>query len=179
MSCRNWRRRSGAGPRIVEASGGAKGYRPAGLPNQYVGHAHLLEKRGIKFEEFAVPSGNLTMQQMVARQVDLGTYAGQSFIIGHDKDGLVAIAMIERVDKTARIMPRKERDSMPVFMAATPDFVEKNERTIMAYLQAWREVAADFKDMPEKVSDDIYGSSRPKATACQRMCSARRSAPSR
>ena len=33
----------------------------------------------MKFEEFAVPSGNLTMQQMVARQVDMGTYAGPSF----------------------------------------------------------------------------------------------------
>ena len=42
-----------------------------------------------------MPSGNLTMQQMVARQVDIGTYAGPSFIIGHDKGGLVAIAVIE------------------------------------------------------------------------------------
>jgi hypothetical protein len=44
-----------------------------------------LEKRGLKFEEFAVPSGNLTMHQMVARPVDLGTYAGQSFVTGHDR----------------------------------------------------------------------------------------------
>ena len=51
-----------------------------------------LEKRGLKFEEFGVPSGNLTMQQMVARQVDMGTYAGPSLILGHDKGGLVAIA---------------------------------------------------------------------------------------
>jgi len=36
------------------------------------------------------------MQQMVARQVDLGTYAGQSFVTGHDKGGLVAIAQIEK-----------------------------------------------------------------------------------
>ena len=54
----------------------------------------VLEKHGVKFEELAVPSGNLTMQQMVARQVDMGTYAGPSFAIGHDKGGLVAIAMI-------------------------------------------------------------------------------------
>ena len=67
-----------------------------------------LEKRGLKFEEFAVPSGNLTMQQMVARQVDLGTYAGQSFVTGHDKGGLVAIAQIEKVGKTSRVMARKE-----------------------------------------------------------------------
>src|SRR5207244_9385333 len=60
------------------------------------------------FEEFAVPSGNLTMQQMVARQVDVGTYAGPSFILGHDKGGLVAIALIEHVGRTARIMARKD-----------------------------------------------------------------------
>ena len=51
-----------------------------GMPTYYLLKSGLLEKRGIKFEEFAVPSGNLTMQQMVARQVDLGTYAGPSFI---------------------------------------------------------------------------------------------------
>src|SRR2546430_14723085 len=44
-----------------------------GMPTYYLLKSGLLEKRGIKFEEFAVPSGNLTMQQMVARQVDLGT----------------------------------------------------------------------------------------------------------
>src|SRR6202022_719377 len=77
-----------------------------GMPTYYLLKSGLLEKRGIKFEEFAVPSGNLTMQQMVARQVDLGTYAGQSFIIGHDKGGLVAVAQIEYVGKTAQIVTR-------------------------------------------------------------------------
>ncbi len=55
-----------------------------------------------------MPSGNLTMQQMVARQVDMGTYAGPSFIIGHEKGGLIAIAKIEYVGKTARVIGRKE-----------------------------------------------------------------------
>ena len=79
-----------------------------GMPTYYLLKSGLLEKRGIKFEEFAVPSGNLTMQQMVARQVDMGTYAGPSFIIGHDKGGLVAIAQIEYVGKTAQIVTRKD-----------------------------------------------------------------------
>ena len=78
------------------------------MPTYYLMRSGLLEKRGLKFQEFAVPSGNLTMQQMVARQVDLGTYAGQSFTIGHDKGGLVAIAMIEYVGKTAQIVVRKD-----------------------------------------------------------------------
>ena len=79
-----------------------------GMPTYYLLRSGLLEKHGVKFEEFAVPSGNLTMQQMVARQVDMGTYAGPSFSIGHDKGGLVAIAMIEYVGKTARVLARKD-----------------------------------------------------------------------
>src|SRR5690242_15433678 len=66
-----------------------------GMPTYYLLKSGALEKRGIKFEEFAVASGNITMQQMVARQVDMGTYASQSFIIGHDKGQLIAIAQIE------------------------------------------------------------------------------------
>ena len=62
----------------------------------------------MRSQEFAVPSGNITMQQMVARQVDLGTYAGPSFIIGNVKGGIVAIAVIENVGKTARITTRKD-----------------------------------------------------------------------
>jgi len=214
-----------------------------GMPTYYLLKSGALEKRGIKFEEFAVPSGNLTMQQMVARQVDLGTYAGPSFIIGHDKGGLVGIAVIENVGKTASVMVRKDLnitkigelkglkianqtgssvgnifvdqiapaaglkkgdyqevrmdvnnmvaamaaktvdvmvnvepynaiaeadglaikimnywdvDKMPVFMAATPDFVQKSPDTIVAYLKAWLEVARDFKDNPNKVADSIY-----------------------
>src|SRR5262249_56120900 len=44
----------------------------------------------------------------VARQVDMGTSAAQSFIIGHDKGGLVAIAQIELVGRTAQIVTRKD-----------------------------------------------------------------------
>ena len=47
-------------------------------------------------------------------------------------------------------------DKMPVFMAATPDFVEKNPETVVAYLKAWLDVAKDFKDNPNKVADVIY-----------------------
>jgi len=214
-----------------------------GMPTYYLLKSGALERRGIKFEEFAVASGNLTMQQMVARQVDLGTYASQSFIIGHDKGGLVAIAQIEHVGKTAQVVTRKDLnlskveqlkglkvanqtgssvgnifvdiiapkaglrkgdfqeirmdvnnmvaamaaktvdamvnvepyneiavaegigtsimdfssvDKMPVFMATTPDFVQKNPDTVIAYLKAWQEVARDFKDNPGKVSDVIH-----------------------
>ena len=214
-----------------------------GMPTYYLLKSGLLEKHGVRFEEFAVPSGNLTMQQMVARQVDLGTYAGQSFIIGHDKGGLVIIAQIETVGKTAQIIVRKDLnaskvadlrglkvanqtgssvgnifvdivapaaglkkgdfqevrmdvnnmiatmaaktvdamvnvepyneiavadgigtsimdfssvDKMPVFMAATPDFAQKSAGTVVAYLKAWQDAAAEFKNNPGKVADVIY-----------------------
>jgi ABC-type nitrate/sulfonate/bicarbonate transport system substrate-binding protein len=214
-----------------------------GMPTYYLMKSGYLEKHGLKTEDFAVPSGNLTMQQMVARQVDMGTYAGPSLIIGHDKGGLVAIAQIETVGKTAGLLVRKDLgitkaeqlkgkkianqtgssignifvdqvcpanglpkgsyqevrmnvndmiaamaaktvdaminiepynaiveadglgtrildlekyDKVPVFMAATPDFVEKNPDAIVAYLKAWLDAKRDFKENPKKVSDVIY-----------------------
>jgi ABC-type nitrate/sulfonate/bicarbonate transport system substrate-binding protein len=214
-----------------------------GMPTYYLMKSGYLEKHGLAVQDYAVPSGNITMQQMVARQVDLGTYAGPSFIIGNVKGGLVAIAMIEHVGKTARIVARKDLnitkiedlrgkrianqtgssvgndlvdivlphyglnkgdytevrmdvnnmvaalaaktvdamanvepyniiavadgigndlgdfsqfDPMPVFMAATPDFVEKNPDAVVAYLKAWLDAANDFKNSPQKVNDTIY-----------------------
>ena len=79
-----------------------------GMPTYYLMKSGYLEKRGLKTEDFAVPSGNLTMQQMVARQVDMGTYAGPSFLIGHDKGGLIAIAQIETVGATGAMVVRKD-----------------------------------------------------------------------
>ena len=47
-------------------------------------------------------------------------------------------------------------DRLPVFMAATPDFVQKSPETVVAYLKAWLEVAKDFKNNMAHVSDVIY-----------------------
>lgn len=214
-----------------------------GMPTYYLMKSGLLEKRGIKFEDFAVPSGNLTMQQMVARQVDLGTYAGPSLIIGNARGGMAGILVIENVGKSLRVMARKELgittleglrgkkvanqvgassanifndqiaapaglkkgdfqevrmnvndmvaamlaknvdamvavepynaiaeadgiantivsfydyDKLPVFMAATPDLLEKSPDTVVAYLKTWLDVASDFKQNPDKVADAIY-----------------------
>src|SRR6266478_8549866 len=235
----------GVGPAWAQLTTIRQGYQTNiwGMPTYYLLKSGALEKRGLKFEEFAVPSGNLTMQQMVARQVDLGTYAGQSFVTGHDKGGLVAIAQIEKVGKTARVMARKELkitkvadlkglkignqvgsstgntfvdiiapraglkkedyqeikmdvnemvaaaaakaidafvsvdpyctiaeaegiattvvslygyDPMPVFMAATPEFVEKNPQAVVEYLRAWLDVGKELKQSPRKAGDVIY-----------------------
>lgn len=79
-----------------------------GMPTYYLMQSGHLQKHGIEAREFAVPSGNLTMQQMVAQQVDLGTFAGPSLLIGYDRGGLVAIAMIEYAGGTIRVMGRKD-----------------------------------------------------------------------
>jgi len=185
------------------------------------------------------------MQQMVARQVDMGTYAGPSFILGHDKGDLVGIAVIQNVGKTAQVMARKDLglktvadlkgkkvanqvgsstgniwtdqiapkaglkkgdyeeirmntndmvaalvaktvdamvtvepynaiaeadgianslqggdfysfDKLPVFMAATPDFVDKNPDAVVQYLKAWLDVGKEFKSNPDKAHEVIY-----------------------
>jgi NitT/TauT family transport system substrate-binding protein len=214
-----------------------------GMPTYYLLRSGHLAKQGIKFEEFAVPSGNLTMQQMVARQVDLGTYAGPSFIIGNARGGLVAIAVVETVGRTAKVVVGKgsgitkieqlrgkkianqtgssignifvnlfgpshglkpgdyqevrmnvndmvaalaaktvdamvnvepynaiadadgigseiasleSADKLPVFMAATPEFVQQHPDAIVAYLKAWLAVGRDFKEDPGKAADVIY-----------------------
>ena len=48
-----------------------------GMPTYYLMKSGYLEKHGLKTEDFAVPSGNLTMQQMVARQVDWAPMPGR------------------------------------------------------------------------------------------------------
>jgi ABC-type nitrate/sulfonate/bicarbonate transport system substrate-binding protein len=232
-------------PALAQAAVIRQGYQTNmwGMPTYYLLRSGALEKQGLKYEEFAVPSGNITMQQMVGRQVDLGTYAGPSFLIGHARGQLVAIAQIEEVGKTTRVMARKELgikriedlrgrkianqtgssiaqvfvdqiapkaglkkddwqevrmnvndmvaamaaktvdaminvepynsiaeadgiantlmnywdvDRMPVFMAATPEFVEKNGDAVVRYLKAWMAVADDFRNNKQKVSDSIY-----------------------
>jgi ABC-type nitrate/sulfonate/bicarbonate transport system substrate-binding protein len=50
-----------------------------------------------------------------------------------------------------------EYDRMPVFMAATPEFVEKHPGVVVDYLKAWLDVGRDFKQSPAKVADVILG----------------------
>lgn len=234
----------GVGPAFA-ATAVRQGYQTNmwGMPTYYLVHSGLLEKNGFEVEEFPVPSGNLTMQQMVARQVDLGTYAGPSFMIGNDKGGLVAIAVIENVGKTARVMARADAgiskmedlkgkkianqtgsstgnifvdqvapkyglmpgdydeirtnvndmvaamgantvdamvnvepynsiaeveglavplvdfydfDKLPVFMAATPEWLDANPDAPVQYLKAWLEVANDFKNNSDQVAEKIF-----------------------
>src|SRR5215207_3457667 len=66
-------------------------------------------------------------------------------------------AIAEADGLATKIMNYWDVDKMPVFMAATPDFIVKSPDAIVAYLKAWLEVARDFKENPNKVADTIYG----------------------
>jgi NitT/TauT family transport system substrate-binding protein len=66
-------------------------------------------------------------------------------------------AIAEADGLAVKIMNYYDVDKMPVFMAATPDFVAKSPDAIVAYLKAWLEVAKAFKNDPNKVADAIYG----------------------
>jgi len=66
--------------------------------------------------------------------------------------------MIAEVDGIAtEIMDFSSVDKMPLFMAATPDFVQKSPDTVIAYLKAWLDAGRDFKTAPDKVADVIFG----------------------
>jgi ABC-type nitrate/sulfonate/bicarbonate transport system substrate-binding protein len=55
------------------------------------------------------------------------------------------------------IMDFSAVDKMPLFMAATPDFIQKSPELVVAYLKAWLEAGRDFKNTPDKVADVIFG----------------------
>ena len=100
----------GASPTLAQTTTIRQGFQTNiwGMPTYYLMASGKLARHGLAAQEFPVPSGNQTMQQMVARQVDMGTYAGQSMILGHDKGGLVGIAVVEYVGRTAAVIARKD-----------------------------------------------------------------------
>ncbi len=65
-----------------------------------------------------------------------------------------AVAEAENIGNV--LMDVSSVDKVPVFMAATPDFVQKHPDTVVNYLRAWLDVASDFKQNPKKVSDTIH-----------------------
>jgi ABC-type nitrate/sulfonate/bicarbonate transport system substrate-binding protein len=65
-----------------------------------------------------------------------------------------AIAEADGIATT--IMDFWDVDKMPVFMASTPDFAEKNPDTIVAYLKAWLDAGREFQEHADKVNDVIY-----------------------
>ena len=214
-----------------------------GMPTYYMVQSGILQKHGFEVEEFQVPSGNITMQQMVAKQVDMGTYAGPSLMLGHEKGGVIGIALIEYVGKTNAVVARKDLnitkieqlkglkvanqtgssagnifvnligpknnlpkgsyqeirmnvndmvsalaaktvdvivtvepytaiseaeglgnmilnysdyDRLPVFMAATPEYVAANGDALVAYLKAWIESGKEMKANPDKLAEVVH-----------------------
>jgi len=65
-------------------------------------------------------------------------------------------AVAEADGLATKVMNYWDVDKMPVFMAATPDFLAKSPDAVVSYLKAWLAVAKDFKESPTKVADAIY-----------------------
>ena len=69
-------------------------------------------------------------------------------------DPYCTIAEAEGIATT--VVTLYDYDPMPVYMAATPEFVEKYPTVVVDYLKAWLDVGKDFKQNPAKAADVIY-----------------------
>jgi len=74
--------------------------------------------------------------------------------MGGTVDEVIRVAEAEGIGNT--LVDFYSFDKLPVFMAATPEFVDKNPDTLVAYLKAWLECAKQFKDEHDKVSEVVY-----------------------
>ena len=61
-------------------------------------------------------------------------------------------AIAEADGLATKVMNYWDVDKMPVFMAATPDFLAKSPDAVVAYLKAWLAVAKDFRESPANSS---------------------------
>ena len=114
-------------------------------------------------------TGNIFVDQIAPKA---GLKKGDYQEVRMNVDDMVAALAAKTVDAMANVEPYNaiaeadglavtvseysQFDKLPVFMAATPDFVQKSPETVVAYLKAWLEVANDFKSKPDKVADTVY-----------------------
>jgi NitT/TauT family transport system substrate-binding protein len=114
-------------------------------------------------------TGNIFVDQIAPKA---GLKKGDYQEIRMNVDDMVAAMAAKTVDAMVNVEPYNaiaeadglavtisefdQFDRLPVFMAATPEFVAKSPETVVAYLKAWIQVAKDFKNEPKKVSETIY-----------------------
>jgi NitT/TauT family transport system substrate-binding protein len=114
-------------------------------------------------------TGNIFVDQIAPKA---GLKKGDYQEIRMNVDDMVAAMAARTVDAMVNVEPYNaiaeadglavaisefdQFDRLPVFMAATPEFVAKSPETVVAYLKAWIQVAKDFKSDPKKVADAIY-----------------------
>jgi ABC-type proline/glycine betaine transport system ATPase subunit len=162
------------------ACGGAQGFQPHQdraaqgpedrQPDRLVGRQHLRRpdraRAGLKkgdYQEVRMDVNNM-ITAMAAKTVDAMVNVEPYNAIA-EADGLAVKIMNYRVDK------------MPVFMAATPDFVEKSPDAVVAYLKAWLEVARTSRTIPRRSRTRSTRSTPRRATQCRRTRSAKRWRP--
>jgi ABC-type nitrate/sulfonate/bicarbonate transport system substrate-binding protein len=136
-----------------------------------LGLSKLEQLRGLKVaNQTGSSTGNIFVDQLAPKY---GLKKGDYQEIRMNVNDMVAAMAAKTVDAMVCVEPYNaiaeadgigttlinftDVDPLPVFMAATPDFVQKSPETVVAYLKAWLQVAADFKKQPDKVADVIYG----------------------
>ena len=114
-------------------------------------------------------TGNIFVDQIATKA---GLHKGDYQEIRMNVNDMVAAMVAKTVDAMVNVEPYNaiaeadglvntlvdfyEFDKLPVFMAATPEFVDKNPDTVVAYLKAWVDAEKDFKNHPNKIADVIY-----------------------
>jgi ABC-type nitrate/sulfonate/bicarbonate transport system substrate-binding protein len=136
-----------------------------------LGLTKVEQLRGLKVaNQTGSSTGNIFVDQIAPAA---GLKRGDYQEVRMDVNNMVAALVAKTVDAMVNVEPYNaiaeaeglattlvdywDVDKMPVFMAATPEFAAKSAESIVAYLKAWLEVAADFKGNPAKVADTIYG----------------------
>ncbi len=66
----------------------------------------------------------------------------------------IAIADVDGLGNI--LLNYSDYDRLPVFMAATPDSVEKNGDALVAYLKAWIESGKEMKSNPDKLAEVVH-----------------------
>jgi ABC-type nitrate/sulfonate/bicarbonate transport system substrate-binding protein len=135
-----------------------------------LGLTKVEQLRGLKVANQTGSSiGNIFVDQVAAKA---GLKKGDFQEVRMNVNDMVAAMAAKTVDAMVNVEPYNaiaedeglanslvdyyNFDKVPVFMAATPEFIDKNPDAVVGYLKAWLQVAKDFKEQPDKVADAIY-----------------------
>ncbi len=78
-----------------------------GMPVYAAVQEGYFKTAGVPLKEIQVDSGNRVRDLMVARQADVGTFAGPTLNVGMDKSDIVAVGMVANTGRTVGIVARK------------------------------------------------------------------------
>ncbi|MGH7862815.1 MAG: ABC transporter substrate-binding protein, partial [Candidatus Dormibacteraceae bacterium] len=87
---------------------------------------------GVPLQQTQVTSGNKTRDLMVAGQVDMGTFAAHTFIVGAAKGQLQTVCVVADVGKTLSMLSQKSITSVPQLKGKKIGFQPGASSTVIA-----------------------------------------------